>query len=157
VTAVAASNRERVADAATDTTGEVMAPHRPQGSSQSATLSQAERARQAGVSKRTQEKLDALARKAPEKLQLVREGKLSAHRACVEAGIVKEPTGLQLLRRALRKAPRRAQSNREVGRPLRPQKAPEGTAREAAVRRGVRLEGRGKPCGPPEGAVPVAL
>jgi hypothetical protein len=44
------------------------------------------------VSKRHQEKLDALSRQAPELLAKVQAGEMSCHAACVEAGIVKVPT-----------------------------------------------------------------
>lgn len=103
----AAASAARVLAAAKATTGEVLPADgtvHPGNASQFASLSQAGRAKENGVSKRTQEKLDALARKAPEKLEEVQAGKKSTHRACVEAGIVKEPTPLDLLRRAWAKA-----------------------------------------------------
>lgn len=59
--------------------------------------SQAARAAAAGVSRDTQKKLDALARKAPEKLAEVQRGEKSTNRACIEAGIVKEKTPRQWL------------------------------------------------------------
>jgi hypothetical protein len=57
------------------TTGEMLAEGRPSQpsdeTSQIAKLSQGERAKQRGVSKRTQEKLDALARQRPDLLEEV--------------------------------------------------------------------------------------
>jgi hypothetical protein len=50
--------------------------------------SQEGRAADAGVSRFTQQKLDALARRAPSLLDEVRAGRLSAHAAAVKAGIV---------------------------------------------------------------------
>ena len=55
--------------------------------------SQAARAGKAGVSRYTQQKLDRLARDRPDLLAEVRAGRLSAHRAALEAGIVKEAAG----------------------------------------------------------------
>lgn len=51
-----------------------------------------EKAEAAGIGERTQRKLDALARQAPELLEQVKEGRLSAHAAAIEAGIVKVPS-----------------------------------------------------------------
>jgi hypothetical protein len=50
--------------------------------------SQGRRAEAAGISERTQRNLDALARRAPALLDEVRAGRLSAHAAAVQAGIV---------------------------------------------------------------------
>jgi hypothetical protein len=98
--ATAAGRSELAANA---TTGEVLAPHtHPDG--QFAYQIQSERARSSGISPRQQRKLDALARRAPNLLNAVKAGELSTHRACVQAGIVKEPTGYQLLCRAWDKA-----------------------------------------------------
>jgi hypothetical protein len=47
------------------------------------------RAEAAGISERTQRKLDRLARVRPDLLEKVRAGRMSAHRAALEAGIVK--------------------------------------------------------------------
>jgi hypothetical protein len=80
----------RIEAAAGATTGEVL----PSGkvNQWSGTLpSQTQRARAeaAGISVRTQRKLDRLARDRPDLLAEVRAGRLSAHRAALEAGIVK--------------------------------------------------------------------
>ena len=64
-----------------------------------APLPQAERARQNNVSTRTQGKLDVLARKAPEQLERVKAGLVSVRRAYIEAGLEKEPTALEQLKR----------------------------------------------------------
>jgi hypothetical protein len=108
---VAATAVERGVTAANATKGEVLGRGRQAAAAaadvngQIAHLdSQADRAQQAGVSQRTQRKLDALARRAPALLAEVRAGRLSAHRACVEAGIVTEPTPLERLRRLWVKA-----------------------------------------------------
>jgi hypothetical protein len=85
--------------AAANTTGEVL----PRGGDQKSVASesirnlrndktQAERAKENGVSKRTQEKLDALARKRPDLLEKVRAGAMSTHAAAVQAGIEKVKT-----------------------------------------------------------------
>jgi hypothetical protein len=95
---VAARLGLRILEAAQATTGEVLPQHKhphPQFASQT----QAERARQNGVGKRTQEKLDALARKAPHQLERVRAGEVSVTRACIEAGIEKGQTPLEQLKR----------------------------------------------------------
>lgn len=99
---------ERTAAAARATTGEVLPAD---GSVNQHTLaegrqiaypppSQSSRAARSGVSPRQQRKLDALARRAPALLEEVRQGKKSCHRACVEAGIVKLPTLMEVAQRA---------------------------------------------------------
>lgn len=65
--------------------------------------SQAERAKANGVSKRTQEKLDALARQDSAQLERIKEGKVSVHRACIESGIIKEPSPLEQIKRLWKK------------------------------------------------------
>lgn len=52
---------------------------------------QTERATRTGISRRQQQHLDRLARQFPDLLAAVRSGRLSVHRACIEAGI-SEPT-----------------------------------------------------------------
>ena len=103
------SARARTQHAAEATTGEVLpgngyVAERKEGSQITNPASQAERAKENGVSKRTQEKLDALAREAPEELDKVKAGELSVHGACIEAGIVKKPTPLDNLRKWWNKA-----------------------------------------------------
>jgi hypothetical protein len=95
---------ERSQEAAKATTGEVLPEGRP-GKETSKTGTLAGRSQSAGVSKETQRKLDALARRAPALLDEVRRGKKSTHRACVEAGIVKVPTPPQLAAKLLPKLP----------------------------------------------------
>jgi hypothetical protein len=53
-------------------------------------LSQKERAKKNGISYDSQQKLDWLARNAPEHLERVRNGEISVHRACIQAGYIKE-------------------------------------------------------------------
>jgi len=88
---------QQIASAAKATTGEVRGKgqrnhHRSGEITESVISSRTERARQNGVSIDTQAKLDALARKRPDLLEKVSAKEMSTHRACVEAGIVKEPT-----------------------------------------------------------------
>jgi hypothetical protein len=52
----------------------------------------AERARSAGMSLRTQGKLDRLAKLRPDLLEPVRAGRLSAHAAAIKAGFIKVKT-----------------------------------------------------------------
>lgn len=103
VPASAAAARARVETAARRTTGEVLPSHRPSKDErrQIADLPtpQTDRAAAAGVSERTQRKLDALARRAPALLDRVRSGDMSAHAAAVEAGIVKVRTPQQIILR----------------------------------------------------------
>lgn len=91
---------ERVQAAAVKTTGKVL----PSDGSVNqwvgklpAHLTQDARAEAAGVSTRTQKKLDALARRAPELLAAVREGRMTAHAAAKAAGIVKEKSTVEKL------------------------------------------------------------
>jgi hypothetical protein len=82
----------RVEAAAKATMGAVLPAHvHPDG--QSSHHRQTERASRAGISVRTQRKLDRLAKVRPDLLAEVRAGRLSAHRAALEAGIVKEAAG----------------------------------------------------------------
>ena len=88
----------RIEAAAGATTGEVLAAvgfvaERQKGRQIRDPRSQATRAKENGVSTYTQRKLDALARKRPDLLDEVRAGRLSAHRAALEAGIIGMTTG----------------------------------------------------------------
>jgi hypothetical protein len=66
--------------AAEVTTGDVLPEGRPPtDTAQFAQLTQETRAEEAGVSRRTQQKLDALARRRPDLLDEVRAGRKSAH------------------------------------------------------------------------------
>ena len=65
--------------------------------------SAASRAEANGVSRYTQQKLDKLARVAPEMLERVQSGALSCHRACILAGIVRVPTPLEVAQKAFAK------------------------------------------------------
>lgn len=94
ITAATASERGKAAAEAT--TGEVLpadgfvAARDEQGRQIADPVgSQSARARQAGVSPRTQRNLDALARRRPDLLGQVQRKEMSTHRACIEAGIVK--------------------------------------------------------------------
>jgi hypothetical protein len=81
----------RVEAAARATTGEVLLSGKVnQWSGNSPDQTQPARARAAGISVRTQRLLDRLAKVRPDLLDEVRAGRLSAYRAAVEAGIVKE-------------------------------------------------------------------
>lgn len=62
-----------------------------------------ERAKENGVSKRTQEELDRLVRDRPDLLERVQQGEVSAHRAAVEAGIIRIPTALEVAQKAVAK------------------------------------------------------
>jgi hypothetical protein len=87
-----AGQAARIVAAAERTTGEVLPSHRPAAESrQVSDLSQPARAAEAGVSERTQRKLDALAHRRPDLLDEVKAGRRSAHAASLEAGIVKLP------------------------------------------------------------------
>jgi hypothetical protein len=70
-----------VQQAAEETTGETLSRGKPCNNSQFANLTQAERAQANGVGKRTQEKLDRLARERPDLHERVKAGELSAPRA----------------------------------------------------------------------------
>lgn len=91
-------NVTKVQAAAAKTTGDVLPEGRPKKTSQIATLSQAAKAKANGVSKRTQEKLDRLAREFPKLHAQVKSGELSCHAASVQAGIVKVKTPLDQLK-----------------------------------------------------------
>jgi hypothetical protein len=67
-------------------------------------LSQKERAREAGVSYQTQQRLDRLARDFPPLHEEVKAGKLSVHRASIQAGFIREASPLEVLKRAWGKA-----------------------------------------------------
>lgn len=95
---------QAVAKAAQATTGEVRSKADNQHTKIGHAQSRSDRAAAAGVSEETQRKLDLLAQKSPALHAKVKAGKKSAHRACVEAGLVKEPTPLDVLRRAWKKA-----------------------------------------------------
>lgn len=104
---IEASSHERTrAAAANPETGKVLPRGGDQKSEQSKSMSkldidtQAERAQQNGIGRQTQIKLDALARQAPELLEQVKEGRLSAHAAAIEAGIVKVPSNLEKAKKA---------------------------------------------------------
>lgn len=91
--------REAVAEAAQQTSGETLPPHRPPKEVAESTTSQVDRARARGVSLDTQKKLDRLARDFPSLHAQVAAGELSCHRAAVQAGIVRLPSALDLLKR----------------------------------------------------------
>jgi hypothetical protein len=83
----------RVTAAAGTTTGEVLPSGKVnQWSGILPSQTQRARAEAAGISERTQRKLDRLARDRPDLLAEVRAGRLSAHRAALEAGIVSKAT-----------------------------------------------------------------
>jgi hypothetical protein len=87
----------RVEAAAKATTGEVLPVHgfvaeRREGRQIADPDSQAARAKAAGVSVRSQRMLDRLARDRPDLLAEVKAGRMSAHRAALEAGIVSKAT-----------------------------------------------------------------
>jgi hypothetical protein len=101
------ATQQRQTDAAEKTTGAVLPRGGDQRSEESEPRrklrndsSQAERAKSAGISKRQQENLDALARRAPNLHDAVKAGEISVHSACVRAGIVKVPTALEVAKRA---------------------------------------------------------
>jgi hypothetical protein len=91
-----------VPQAAQHTTGEVLPRGGDQKSEERKSTGnfpvdrvQSVRARSVGVSDRTQRKLDKIARTHPELLDQIKDGKLSVHRACIQAGHIKEVTPLQ--------------------------------------------------------------
>lgn len=98
--------QDRRTAAAKATTGEVRPAHRVKGKEvcNLHTSSQKERAQQARIGRRTQIKLDRLARERPDLLEEVKAGRLSTHGAAIEAGIVKVPTTLEKLRKLWSKA-----------------------------------------------------
>lgn len=97
--AMASSASGRSAKAAEATTGEVLPAgvnqHTPVEEVRQFAGPQTNRAESNGISPRQQRKLDALARQAPELLEKVKEGEISTHRACVQAGIVKVRSPLE--------------------------------------------------------------
>jgi hypothetical protein len=83
----------RIETAAGATTGQVLASGKVnQWSGNLPDQTQRARARAAGISVRTQRKLDRLARDRPDLLAEVKAGRMSAHRAALEAGIVGKAT-----------------------------------------------------------------
>jgi hypothetical protein len=82
----------RIEAAARATTGAVLPAH-VHPDEQSSHHRQAERASRAGISTRSQRLLDRLAKVRPDLLDEVRAGRLSAHRAALEAGIIGMTTG----------------------------------------------------------------
>jgi hypothetical protein len=90
---------QRTRKAAENTNGEVLPKHkRPDHENKDQT--QQARAEKNGVSLSQQERLDALARKAPKLHDKVKAGEMSCHAACVKAGIVKVKTPLEIAKRA---------------------------------------------------------
>jgi hypothetical protein len=79
----------RVAAAAESTTTDQILPAHSHPDVQFAHQKAEDRAAASGISLRTQRKLDMLARKRPDLLEEVKAGRMSAHAAAVEAGIVK--------------------------------------------------------------------
>jgi len=75
----------------------------PGNGSQFSHRTQSGRAQTNGVSPAQQKKFDALARRAPALLNKVRAGRMSAHRACIEAGIIKVLSPLDLAESLCRK------------------------------------------------------
>jgi methylphosphotriester-DNA--protein-cysteine methyltransferase len=67
-------------------------------------LGQVERANKNGVSRQTQIKIDRLARDFHDLHEEVKAGKLSVHRASIQAGFVRERTVLDKLQRLWTKA-----------------------------------------------------
>ncbi len=103
--AVAAAAKARTIQAAdAEDTGIVRPEGRPNKLAKFASLSQMERAERNGISHYSQKKLDRLARDFPEQHERVRRGEVSVHRACIEAGFIKESTPLENLHRAWKKA-----------------------------------------------------
>jgi hypothetical protein len=78
-----------------------IAPRADEGRQIAAPELQPARAAASGVSERQQRNLDALARRAPDKLSEVQRGEKSVHRACIEASIVKVPTALDQVKKLL--------------------------------------------------------
>jgi hypothetical protein len=94
---------ERQQGAAARTTGEVLPSDgtvHPGNAAEFRHHTQTARAEANGISRAQQQKLDALATRAPELHAKVKAGEMSTHRACVEAGIVKAPTPLESAQRA---------------------------------------------------------
>lgn len=84
--------RGRAADA---TTGEVLPEGRPEKLGNLPSFSQESRAQQAGISPRSQRKLDKLARLRPDLFERVRAEGLAVSRACILAGWEKEQTRVE--------------------------------------------------------------
>lgn len=98
---IEASSRERTqAAAANPETGKVLAAHRHKEADKLAS-SQSDRAGVNGVGVVTQRKLDALARHAPDLLEEVKAGRMSAHAAALKAGLVKQPCPVKAAMRAV--------------------------------------------------------
>jgi hypothetical protein len=66
-------------------------------------IGQGERAKKAGIGRQTQIKL-SLARRRPDLLEEVRAGRMTTHRAAVQAGIVKQDSPFETARKAIEKA-----------------------------------------------------
>lgn len=82
--------------AAQGTTGNTRPEGRPKNNANCTVNSLDERAKENDVSRRTQIKLDHLARDFPAHHERVKAGELSVHAACVEAGIAKRTVPLPL-------------------------------------------------------------
>lgn len=97
--------KERVMNAARGTTGEALQPERDGQSGKYKPMSnldigtQASKAKQSGVSRYTQHKLDHVARSRPDLLEQVQTGQLSAHKAYKIAKDIGEPAPLDHLRK----------------------------------------------------------
>lgn len=92
VAEIVASAADRSRAAAAATTGEVLPADgsvNPGNAAQFAHHTQTAKAEQQGISRRTQQKLDAIARARPDLLEEIREGFMSVHAAAIEAGVVK--------------------------------------------------------------------
>ena len=96
--------RQRMAKAAGNTTGEVLPEGRPKKLPDSGSLTQRERAKENGVSRDTQQRLDRLAREKPEIHQLVAHGELSVAAAERAAGFAKKKAPLDKLLALWKKA-----------------------------------------------------
>jgi hypothetical protein len=90
MTATAALRVEAAAGATTSAVLPSDGSVHPSNARQFADHTQRARAKAAGISTRSQRTLDRLAQLRPDLLAEVRAGRLSAHRAAVEAGIVRE-------------------------------------------------------------------
>ena len=96
------TRQQAITAAAGATTGEVRA-HADNQHAQIAQATQAERAKEIGVSRRTQQTLDKLKRHHPELHAAVAAGEMSCNAAAIEAGIVKVKTPLEKALDAFRK------------------------------------------------------
>jgi hypothetical protein len=80
-------------------TGKVWPVGRPKKLPESGNLPQRKRAEKNGVSRDTQQKLDRLAQDFPALLDKVKRGKLSVNAAAIQAGFVRKPTSLEVIKR----------------------------------------------------------